>query len=280
MWYSAVYPTEIEMTRRTHNQCRFLLVWAFSFACFVPVSGQTKERVVFRAQVPGDFTAEPTTVRIGRPTNEERAYSQEYKKVYSGFAIEPLTNLTDAERSAKIQRGISIGKEKPFFLGDEKPPVAQEFLHTLACGADAIIFGSPVSRAAHLTDDETFVYSQYSFLVNRVFKNNLVSQIKSGSQIQITRPGGDVIVNTQIIRVEDKNIEFLKKAGQYVLFLHYVPKARGYIMAERDGDMLVQGNVANGLSNPELPAYLGRNLSTESYFRDLYLAVGRGCLQH
>jgi hypothetical protein len=221
------------------------------------------------------FSEEPTVVTKGQRTDEERAYSNEYKKLYSAIATQKLTDLKKSDRKAGVELGVSIGKEKPFFLGIETPPTSQEFLHRLVCGADAVVLGTPITKISHLTEDETFVYSQYSFRVEKVFKET--PPIKGGEIISVTRPGGLVKVNSQVIRVEDKNFEQLQFGKEYVLFLRYVPAASGYMIADPDGDVVLDGAVINGLSNMEIPDYIGRDVPVTTYFQDLSLAATREC---
>lgn len=224
-----------------------------------------------------EFKDEPTVVKVGQSTVEEKAYSKEYKKLYASMTSERLTGLTAAERKSGVQRGLLIGKESALLFGTETQPIAQEFMTRMACRADAILLGTPTSRASHLTDDETFVYSQYEFHVKRVVKDNVNSAVILNERIPVTRPGGLVKVEDQIIRVEDRNFEQLRPGRVYLLFLRFVPAAAGYMMSEVDGDMLLDKEVLNGLSNAELLQVLGRNLPSKPFFEELELAVARGC---
>ena len=235
---------------------------------FVPISEGQK-----------GFGDEATVVKRGKVTDEERAFSNEYSKLYSSIAVQKLTALSKAERTAGVQQGVFIAKEKPYFLGIETPPAPQEFLRDLSCKADAVILGTPVTKVAHLTADETFVYSQYEVRVEKILKDNLAAPIRSNTSIPVTRPGGLVKVNDQLIRVEDKNFETLKFRKEYILFLRYVPDAYGYMMSEHDGDLILNGDTLNGLSNLEIPEYLGRDLPIGRFFEEMSLAVARGCVK-
>jgi hypothetical protein len=233
---------------------------------FVPITEGQKE-----------FKDEPTVVSHGHTTAEESAYSKEYAKLYASMATERLTDLSAADRKAHIQKGLLIGRGSTIDLGTD-PPIAQEFLRTVTCVADAIVLGTAITKTAHLTENEMFVYSQYSFRIKQVFKDNAKSPIDVDTQIQITRPGGKVKVGAQVIPVEDGNFEPLKAGKEYLLFLRYIPAATGYMIAAADGDMVIENDHIDSLSNPDLRNYLGVNLPTKTFFADLSLAVARGCV--
>ena len=50
------------------------------------------------------------------------------------------------------------------------------------------------------------------------------------------------------------------------------------MIAAADGDMVIENDHIDSLSNPDLRNYLGVNLPTKTFFADLSLAVARGCV--
>jgi sortase (surface protein transpeptidase) len=136
---------------------------------------------------------EATVVQRGQLTEKEREYSKEYKKMYSYRKGYKLSQLAEAaKRNGNRQEvGVSIGEPSIPTVGTAFPVTekltGKEFLGNLSCSADAVVLGSVSSKTAHLTEDETFVYTEYEFSVKEVLKNNSASFI-DGNTIQITRP--------------------------------------------------------------------------------------------
>jgi len=201
-----------------------------------------------------DLDDVPTVVTRGKFTEKEKEYSKEYKKLYP----DRTEKLGEAVKYAKERKapevGISLGI--PTFPTVSIPPTATQVLRKLSCQADAVVLGSVESKASHLTEDETWVYTEYDFLVDEVVKDNLASPIESNNKIQITRPGGLIKLDYQVVRVQDRLYEQLKKNKKYLLFLKFVPSTQGYLVSNAKGDFVLQDNHLKSLSHAGIPSDL------------------------
>lgn len=197
---------------------------------------------------------EATLVQKGHVTEKERAYSKEYRKDYEYRNPRKLTGVKEKGEVSVIIGDLDIPTDP-----NERIVSATEFLEKKVCEADMVVVGKPVSKTSHLTDDETFVYTEYRFEVENIVKNNSVSPIDVGKSIEITRPGGLIKIDDQIIRVEDRSFEPLKINKEYLLFLKYIPATNGYKAFDYQSDFVVEGNTFKKLSKVKTPVELATN---------------------
>lgn len=195
---------------------------------------------------------EATLVQKGQVTEKEREYSKEFKKLYPYHKGRKLSELKGGTQDV----GIFI--EEPDFVGDPRAPIITpaKFLTELSCQADAVVLGYVKDKTAHLTEDETFVYTEYEFIAKNVLKSISAFPIQIDSSLQVTRPGGVVKLDNRLIRVEDKSFEPLEKNKEYLLFLRYIPSVKGYIVASDKGDFVLEGNSFKKLTKRATPKEL------------------------
>ncbi len=222
---------------------------------------------------------EATVVRRGQVTEKEREYSEEYKKLYSYRQGRKLTELSEIgkRKGNKQEAGVSIGLPLVPTIGNAPGTSASEFLEELSCNADAVVIGTVKSKVSHLTADETFVYTEYDFLVEDIVKNNSASQIKVNNSIQFTRPGGLIKLDNQAIRVEDKSYPPLGKHKKYLLFLKFVPSANGYIVSDARGDFILEDNSFRKISRLEVPRELESKNEPQTLLGEVRNSVSSDC---
>lgn len=115
---------------------------------------------------------------------------------------------------------------------------------TLARGSDLVVTGRITTAGnPHLTEDETFVYSDWRFEITEVLLNVSPQTLASGSTVSILRPGGDLKVNGSRT-VHAHCSEFLsdfKTGSEYLLFLKLVPETGAYTLRSPDGFAFSEG---------------------------------------
>jgi hypothetical protein len=225
----------------------------------------------------GQVKDEPTLVQPGQATEKQKEFSKVYKKLYSEFKGRKLSVAGERGRikGGEGEVGVTIGSPNIPTFGPEKSFTPTGVLTSLSCRADAIVRGHPSRKTANLTDDETFVYTEYDFLVKEVIKNTGRS-IDTDVIIQVTRPGGLIKLNDQVIRVEDKSYRALETDAEYVLFLKYVPTANGFIVADATGDFRLDGSSFTSHSTRALPKEL-RSGNREELLNLVREATRAGC---
>lgn len=210
---------------------------------------------------------EATVVQKGQVTEKEREFSKEYKKLYSfrkGRKFSEIIEESEHLRTTTEELKSYVGIPGGFFMPDAPDVTSAEFLGKLSCKSDAIVVGSIKSKSSHMTEDETFIYTEYEFTVQDIVKNNSASPIEINNQIQITRPGGLIKLDNRLIRLEDQSYEPLQRNKKYLLFIRFVPTANGYMVASPEGDFVFENNSFKTLAKRLLPKELksGDNLET------------------
>lgn len=222
-----------------------------------------------------------TVVQRGQVTAKEREYSKEYKNLYPDHNGRKLSEISEMgkRRGNTQEAGVSIGVPTVPTIGNSPLINASNFLKDLSCKADAIVLGSVKSKSAHLTEDETFVYTEYEFSVEDVLKNNSLSPVEINNNVQVTRPGGLIKLDNQMIRVEDKSYEPLQIKKRYLLFLRFVPSANGYIVSDVKGDFLLENDSVKKLSKFVLPDELESNKDSQMLLSNVRSSVLTRCEQ-
>ena len=224
---------------------------------------------------------EATIVQKGRSTEKEKEFSKEYRKNYPDQKANKLSELS------KTGNLNGWDKEIGMFLGEPSVPTigfgenitATDSLKDLSCAADAVVIGSPTQKAAHMLDDESFVYTEYDFQVTDVLKNNYLSPIESQKSISVTRPGGLIKLDNQLIRVEDRSYKPFELKKNYIIFLKYVPSAGGYVASSVEGDFLLEGNSFKKHSTRGLPKELEAGEDKQTIISIIKKTVEMGCGQ-
>lgn len=215
-----------------------------------------------------------TVVISGSPTDEERAYSKEFEKFYP---YREKVKLSEVRKDIK-DLGIGLGGIVDTFVIPEADPItAESFLHDLSCQSDAIVIGYPTSKAAHLSEDETFVYTEYEFRVTELLKDNSYNQITVNGDIQLARPGGNIKLENRLIRVLDPAYEPLSLRKTFLLYLTFVPTAKGYIAAGSGGDFQLENNLFKKLSAGITPKEITIGGTSSDLLEKVHNAIQLDC---
>ena len=183
---------------------------------------------------------EPTPVSKGAPSDEERKFTEEFEKFY------PKRQRTKLSELKPQTKDIGIGLAGILDYVDVPEARASEQaknLGDLACKSDLIVTGRVVDRAAHLSSDETLIYTQYGIEADEIVLNKSSDQISSGDVLKLAWPGGRVRLESRTIEAVDFSYDQLDVGAKYLLFLRYVPTVRGYLPARNESDYeIVEGD--------------------------------------
>ena len=175
-------------------------------------------------------------------TDQTKAFSDVLERMYPTRETPRLTLVT------QDNMGFGIGGIRDFVSMPNDPIITPElFLSGITCKADAVVYGHTASKTAHLSADETLVYTQYDFAVEWMVRNGTPRPIGQHANIQVVRPGGNIVLNGHNIEVRDFGFELLEKDKNYLLFLTYVPKADGFIVMDQ-GDLELSDHSVRKLS--------------------------------
>jgi hypothetical protein len=184
--------------------------------------------------------------RVAQDHNSPDAKNQrrhEHSKLYAGRGT---GNLRKLAAEAEVGDEIFSSQVCSMTVGLPYPPLFNlfDFLKGISCEADAVVSGVIKDKASFLTDDEQYVFTDYTLTVEEVFKDDLTSPIEMHSEIVVTRPCGTITIDGRKVGVTDVVMKSLEKDGRYVLLLKRVPDAGTYsALTSHSGFELRDGRV-------------------------------------
>ena len=78
-----------------------------------------------------------------------------------------------------------------------------------------------------MTFDKSFLYTDWKFSVERVFKNNPNAAVQADSRVTIVAPGGTLQIDGRTIHATEP-VPFPLASQRYLIFLTSVPKTGAY----------------------------------------------------
>ncbi len=129
----------------------------------------------------------------------------------------------------------------------EEPALASELANS-----DLVIIGYPQHRESELTQEGSFVFSDYSVWISTIYKNDKKYQILPGSSIVITRAGGMVDIKGKKIHGIVPGFPLFRLGGQYIMCLRYIPESGSFLLPPGGSFWIDDNNVVNpsvGLSS-------------------------------
>jgi hypothetical protein len=97
-----------------------------------------------------------------------------------------------------------------------------------ACYYDLVALGTAGTGTTHITKDKSFLYTDWGFSVERVFKNNSIAPVQVGSSVTVVAPGGNLQVSGRMVHAYDGRFPPLASGQQYIMVFEFVPKTGAY----------------------------------------------------
>ena len=195
-----------------------------------------------------------TPVQFGVLSDKQRVHSKlytHYQQVRNGRTIHDL--IEQARGKSKIIRtGVFPG------LGPRlEPKTAENYFGELTLASDVVILGTVIKKASQITEDNTFIFTDYTISILEVLKNNLTAPLDVGAMITVTRPGGKILVNDIIVQAIDESFEPLPFNNHKVLlFLNFIPETASYKATRDTGSLELDGSSIRPLGGNLPPGVL------------------------
>jgi hypothetical protein len=220
------------------------------------------EEKVFQAELP-----DATPIKVGVLTERQRAHS----KLYSQYREMRAQNMDSITELAAHNKGkCKIVQTRTFtplgpLLGPDTP---ENYFDRLARESDAVLLGRPTKKVSQITEDDSFIFTDYDVLIKEVIKNNIVAPLDAGASITITRPGGKVLLDGMIVRAIDDSYGPLPINGNDVLlFLRFVPETGAYRATRETGSFELDGSSVRPLTRSAMPP--GTILDSDSFLKTI-----------
>jgi hypothetical protein len=222
-----------------------------------------RELALFKAEV-----VDATPIQLGKLTERQQKHSKLYS-VYQERTNKKISEII-AHREGKV-----LGIELHVGLGaipEEDTP--ENYFGKLASESDAIIRGRVTKKVSQITEDDTFIFTDYDLVVMEVFKSNTTSPLEVGKNIVVTRPGGKVVVDEIIMKDRDHSFLPLPTNNQDVLlFLKFIPETGAYQATRATGSFELDGEKLRPLTKVYFPP--GVLKDSNSFLRTLQAVSNR-----
>jgi hypothetical protein len=208
-------------------------------------AGQEKSRAEvaeYQAEI-GDATP----VRLGVLTPKQRFHSKLHNGSAGDIAGTTISQLMAAYRGQRIVLGRSIDGRMSFPSGDPEAP--EDYFGRFAQESDAIIRGRAVSKISQITEDDSFLFTDYDVVVSEVFKNNAIIPLNSGTSITVTCAGGKIVIDDVVMKAGGNGEASLPVNAQDVLlFLKFIPETGSYRLTRYNGGFELNGKSVRPLA--------------------------------
>lgn len=167
-----------------------------------------------------------TPVKEGVVTEKQKQHGRLYKD-YTGVG-KKLRELVQEEiqKGSNNEVGIAMLPGTPELSSDSYSSAG--IPKEIVASADAIVVGVVKNKASQLTENGTFIFTDYGVSVEEVLKDNVSARIEPTNEITVTRPGGRILLNGRIVTAVDKSTLPLTVGGRYVLLLKFIPTTGAY----------------------------------------------------
>ena len=195
---------------------------------------------------------EATPVELGALSERQRIHSKlfaHYKEARGGDLIGGL--VAEAKGKYKI---IETGFGPPLTELITKSETPENFFSNLARESDAVIRGKVIRQTSQVTEDGSFIFTDYDVAVEEILKNNATAPISRDTSIMVTHPGGKVVLSGIVVKAFDDSYKPLPMNGHdVVLFLRLIPETGAYKVTRDRGGYELDGPSLRPLTRAQFP---------------------------
>ncbi|MGI8467683.1 MAG: hypothetical protein ACR2N3_04450 [Pyrinomonadaceae bacterium] len=185
----------------------------------------------------------PTPVQPGVMTEKQKKHSRIFPSARGNRKL--------IQQSGNVEEIITVHSSSNF--SGRTPPTRAGYFQRLACQSDSVVIARVIGKDSQLTENQDFVFTDYELEVGQVLKNNSNLDIQALKNITLTVLGGAVTIGNRHIKLTLTRKFPLHVAGEYLLFLKYVPDAESYRLISERGIFSV---LNNQIITPEDPSII------------------------
>lgn len=218
----------------------FFIAATLCMATMAVLRGQSQQDMI------SNKNEEMTLVQEGVMTGSQREHSKLYDNRVRG-----------RKKLGDIKQSVNIIIPVPWFEpAEENTPTAtsiEDILQAEACRADVVVLGVVKSKASQITEDGYAIFTDYEVDVEEVLKGSSDTKVQPNGKIVVTRPGGAVKLNGNVIRMIDKSFQPLETGERYLLFLRFIPSTGAYQWVSEESSFEIKTNKVSRQTERRLP---------------------------
>ena len=179
------------------------------------------------------------------------------------------------QRKPDANRTVDLSVETLYdYPGSPNPPDPRAELQTLTKLFPLIVETRAGRSVSALTERRSFIHSDWTFTVVKVFKNTTSISVNPDSELSVSRPGGTMDIDGLHLVAHDRNTPPVKMGGTYILMLKQLDD--GSFQSSAYGTFEIVDNKVSYLTDPynkttSLRAYCTHN--SAKAFSDLLTEV-------
>jgi hypothetical protein len=136
----------------------------------------------------------------------------------------------------EISQRISLGQtviDLPDLLPYEFPVLSPDVpsrMVDLVCRTGLVAVVTAGAGASRITEDQGTLWTEWSFTVDQVLRNNPLTPAQPGTPITVVIRGGTTVIQGRSVRVANDAFAVpFRRGGQYLLFLYEVSETGAYV---------------------------------------------------
>lgn len=136
------------------------------------------------------------------------------------------------------------------FLASDRLPTAEEYFGGLAKDSDAIIRARVTNKVSQITEDDSFLFTDYEVTVLEVLRDNSPKSLSIGTTITVTCLGGKIVVDDVILKASGNGNALLPvNAEDVLLFLKFIPETGAYKLTQANAAFELTGTSVRPLTD-------------------------------
>ncbi|MBZ5630293.1 MAG: hypothetical protein LAO06_15645 [Acidobacteriia bacterium] len=151
-----------------------------------------------------------------------------------------------------------------------------EFIHEEVCSSDAVVVGHITGKQSYLTENKDWVFTDYDFVVDEAFKSP-DAQLHPGSQITVTRTGGELIIYGHPVKATESSYPPFQLGDTYALFLKFLPSSGSYQAVKEGSSYKVDSGKISKLTRGTLIPELNRPFDWQTFQNEVRISATSTC---
>lgn len=178
-----------------------------------------------------------TPVQAGVLSAQQKEHSKPYDS-YKGSG-----KLSDQVKG-KNELTVTVLPGLPVFSETGKQT---SMVTELAEKADAVVIASVISKSSQITTAGTFIFTDYELNIEEALSGDR-DKLKAQASITVTRPGGKVLLEGQVITVNVESFRPLIPGHRYLLFLKLLPTTGTFQAVNQDSSFNISDSQVASLN--------------------------------
>jgi hypothetical protein len=205
---------------------------------------------------------------------DKKAEKEAARKILRGLGGGRKTIPAEVlETGGDVVKRLDVGL--PVLTPNGGPFNLQTYLAGRACAADAIFIGSVKDKTSHLTDDETFVFSDYQIYVDTIIKNDQEVPLNTSTTVDVSRIGGELQIHGHLVKAISQAVRPLEVGSRYLLFVTFLPERNSF--TANSLTFLLKGDEVVRVTDEVQPGVIGTGRSTDFLINEVKAAVASEC---